>query len=59
MTIKVSIILPVFNGEDWIDQSIKSVLDQDYKFFELLIVNDGSNDSSEQKIFKYNRKTST
>ena len=53
MTIKVSIILPIFNGEDWIDESIKSILNQDYKYFELLIVNDGSYDSSEQKIMQY------
>ena len=53
MKIKVSIILPIFNGEDWIDESIKSILNQDYKYFELLIVNDGSYDSSEQKIMQY------
>lgn len=39
-----SIILPVFNGCDYIEEAIISVLDQSYKDFELLIVDDGSTD---------------
>ncbi|TXE05843.1 glycosyltransferase [Gelidibacter salicanalis] len=42
----VSIILPVFNGEQFLAQSINSCLAQSYKNIELIIVNDASTDSS-------------
>lgn len=42
----VSIIMPNFNGEAYIAQSIQSVLDQGYKDWELLIVDDNSSDNS-------------
>ncbi|MCC8358524.1 glycosyltransferase family 2 protein [Salinimicrobium sediminilitoris] len=42
----ISIILPVFNGERYLDQSIQSCLDQTYNNFELIIVNDCSTDNS-------------
>ncbi len=40
----VSIIIPVFNSEKYISETIKSVLTQTYSQFELLIINDGSTD---------------
>jgi len=47
--IKVSIILPVFNAEDFVEQAIKSVLDQSFKHFELILIDDGSTDRSLEK----------
>lgn len=47
----ISIILPVFNAEKYIEESIKSILNQKFKNFELIIINDGSIDSS-LKIIK-------
>ena len=44
---KVSIILPVYNSENYIEATIDSILEQTYKNFELIIVNDGSKDNSE------------
>lgn len=44
----VSIVLPVYNGEKFLEQSIKSCLTQTYKNFELIIVNDCSTDTSLQ-----------
>lgn len=44
----VSIILPVFNGEKYLAQSIKSCLNQTYSNFEVIIVNDYSTDTSLQ-----------
>lgn len=49
----VSIVLPVYNGEKYLAQSIESVLNQTYKNIELIIVNDCSTDSSEEIILKY------
>jgi glycosyltransferase involved in cell wall biosynthesis len=46
----VSIILPVFNGEGFIYDAISSVLHQSYHDWELLVVNDGSEDSTEMII---------
>ena len=42
----VSIVLPVYNGEEYLAQSIESVLNQTYKNIELIIVNDNSSDNS-------------
>jgi glycosyltransferase involved in cell wall biosynthesis len=42
----ISILIPIYNSEKFLNQSISSVLNQTYKNFELLLVNDGSNDSS-------------
>src|SRR3989344_1852950 len=43
----VSIILPAYNGAQWIAKAIESVLAQSFSDFELLIINDGSTDDTE------------
>lgn len=48
---KVSVILPNYNGEKYLRQAISSVLNQSFKDFELIIVDDASTDSS-KKIIK-------
>ncbi len=42
----ISVLLPVYNGERWLNQSIESVLSQTFADFELLIIDDGSTDAS-------------
>lgn len=42
----ISIICPVYNAGSWLAECIESVLNQDYTRFELLLVDDGSTDSS-------------
>lgn len=46
----VSIIMPAYNAEKYIAEAIQSVLDQEYPNFELLIINDGSTDGTEEII---------
>lgn len=49
----VSIIIPVYNGEQYLSKAIESALTQTYQNFELLIVNDGSTDNSAVIIKPY------
>ena len=42
----VSIIVPVYNAEDYLGRCVDSILGQEFQDFELLLVNDGSTDSS-------------
>lgn len=46
MDITFSIILPVYNKEEFVAQAIESVLNQEYKNLELIVINDGSTDNS-------------
>jgi len=43
---KISVILPVYNGEKYIQKAIESVLNQTFTDFELIVVNDGSTDKT-------------
>jgi glycosyltransferase involved in cell wall biosynthesis len=49
----VSVILPVYNGAQYLPKAIDSILTQSFPGFELIIVNDGSADNSEQVIKAY------
>ena len=48
---KVSIIMPVYNGEKVLRRSLNSIINMDYSNWELIVVNDGSNDKTKE-IFK-------
>ena len=50
---KISVLMPVYNGEQFLDKSIKSVLDQTFNNFEYIIINDGSTDDSLKIIESY------
>lgn len=52
----ISVIMPVYNGEQFIRETIDSVLNQTYQNFEFIIVNDGSVDSTQQIISSYDDK---
>ena len=49
----ISIIMPVHNSEKYLNDTIESVIRQTYKKWELVIINDGSTDSSESICKKY------
>jgi hypothetical protein len=46
MTPKISVILPVYNAQSYLQESIDSILNQSFQDFELIMINDGSTDSS-------------
>ena len=53
MKIKVSVIIPVYNTEDYLKECIESLVNQTLREIEILIVNDGSTDSSLKILEKY------
>ena len=48
-----SVVIPVYNKEKFVAKTLKSVLDQTFTDFEIIIVNDGSTDKSEVKILEF------
>lgn len=54
----VSVIMPCFNSENFIEQAIQSVLNQTYQSWELLICDDNSNDDSKNIIKAYEQRES-
>lgn len=49
----VTVLMPVFNAQSYLDEAIKSILDQTFINFEFLIINDGSTDLSEKIILSF------
>ena len=54
----VSVIVPVYNTEKYIERCIESILGQTYTNIELILVNDGSREGEEEIILKYAKKDS-
>ena len=53
MSTKISIIIPCYNSEATLEDTLKSVADQDYQDWEVVIVNDGSLDATEEIALKW------
>jgi len=49
-TSKVTVLMPAYNAGKYIAEAIKSVLQQTFTDFQLLIINDGSTDDTEEVI---------
>lgn len=52
----VSVVMPVYNAEKYLEAAITSILAQTYRHFELIIVNDASTDRSKRIINRYKRQ---
>lgn len=52
----ISVIIPVYNSEKYLDRCIQSVVDQTYKNLEIILINDGSNDCSGEICDEWEKK---
>ena len=53
---KISVIMPIYNAEKYLEKCLDSLVNQTYKELEIICVNDGSKDSSQNIINKYKKK---
>lgn len=53
---KVSVIIPFYNGVDWLCEAVQSALDQTYKNLEIIVINDGSPENVDDFLKKYGDK---
>lgn len=56
MSANVSIILSIYNSGNSVKKTIQSILNQDYKSFELIIINDGSTDNTKKILAEYKKQ---
>lgn len=54
--LEFSVIIPVYNCEPYIKKCLNSILNQEYSSYELIIIDDGSNDNSQNIVDDYKRK---
>ncbi len=53
---KISVIVPVYNVKDYIEDCVKSLVNQSFKDYEILLINDGSTDGSDKICEVYEKK---
>ena len=59
----VTILMPVYNTQKYVEQAVRSIIDQSFQDFELIIIDDGSTDSTkkiiENKLMLLNEESSS
>lgn len=58
MDARVTVVIPVYNAENWLDRCLDAVCSQSYRQLEILLVNDGSTDQSADILKTYGEKDS-
>src|SRR5699024_4230114 len=53
---KISVIIPVYNTEKYLDKRFESILNQTYTNIEIIVINDGSNKKTKNKLKKITKK---
>ena len=53
---KITVIVPIYNQENYLDECIKSILNQTYSNLEIILVDDGSPDNCGKLCDEYARK---
>lgn len=56
MSAVLSCIMPICNAAPYLDEAVQSVLDQNWPYFELLLIDDGSTDGSDHLCDEWNKK---
>ena len=56
LSVKISVIIPIYNSEKYLSECLESIINQTFKDIEIICVNDGSKDKSEQIIKQYAKK---
>ena len=56
LSIKISVIIPIYNAERYLSDCLESIVNQTFKDIEIICINDGSKDKSEQIIKQYAEK---
>ena len=52
-SVKISVIMSVYNGEDYLSETLESVINQTFSDWELIVINDCSTDSTSEILSKY------
>ena len=52
----VTVIIPVYNHENFVQIAIKSIINQTYQNIQLIVIDDGSKDSSYQKVLELKKE---
>jgi len=52
----ISVIVPVYNAEDYLDRCVNSIIDQTYQNLEIILIDDGSTDKSYEMAQKWQRQ---
>ena len=56
LSIKISVIIPIYNAERYLSDCLESIVNQTFKDIEIICINDGSKDKSEKIIKEYAQK---
>jgi glycosyltransferase involved in cell wall biosynthesis len=56
--LKLSVVVPIYNQEAYLEKCISSILNQRYNFYEIILIDDGSTDASSEIAYEYSTKYS-